>query len=65
MSCKTIRMADGSVVLANVNKGAKLTERDKAVLAEWVQFCRDRRAKQQRKKNAAMLPGASARSGTE
>jgi hypothetical protein len=50
MSCEPIKMADGTVVLANVKKGAVLTEEDKRILAEWVQFCRDRRAKEQRKR---------------
>jgi hypothetical protein len=50
-------MPDGTVVLAHMKPGAKLTAKDKQVLAEWVQFCRDRRAKEQRKRNAAMLPG--------
>lgn len=49
MSCEPIKMADGTVVLANVKKGETLTEKDKQVLAEWVQFCRDRRAKEQHK----------------
>jgi hypothetical protein len=44
-------MQDGTVVLADVKKGAVLTDEDKRVLAEWVQFCRDRRAKEQRKRN--------------
>jgi hypothetical protein len=38
-------MADGTTIFANVKKGAVLTEKDKQVLAEWVQFVRDRRAK--------------------
>jgi hypothetical protein len=43
-------MPDGTVVLAMVAPGAKLTEEDKRVLAEYAQFCRDRKAKQQREK---------------
>jgi hypothetical protein len=58
VSCKPIQMEDGSVVLANVKRGAVLTQEDKRILAEWVQFCRDRRAAEQRKRNAALLPGA-------
>jgi hypothetical protein len=46
MSCEPIKMPDGTVVLANVKKGQVLTAKDRQVLAEWVQFCRDRRAKQ-------------------
>ena len=45
MSCEPIKMADGTVVLANVKKGETLTEEDKQVIAEYVQFCRDRKAK--------------------
>ncbi len=59
---RVIKMQDGTVVLANVKRGAVLTESDKQVLAEWVQFCRDRRAKEQRKRNADMLPGGKAKS---
>jgi hypothetical protein len=51
MSCHPIQMQDGTVILADVKKGAVLTDEDKRVLAEWVQFCRDRRAKEQRKRN--------------
>lgn len=58
MSCQTIKMADGTLVLADVKKGATLTENDKQVLADWVQFCRDRRAEQQRKRNQELLPSA-------
>jgi len=60
MACKEIRMKDGTVVLANMKPGAKLTEEDERIIAEWVQFCRDRRAKEQRKRNASLLPGAKA-----
>jgi hypothetical protein len=55
MSCEPIRMEDGTVVLANVKPGETLTELDKKILADWVQFCRDRAAKrsakEQRKRN--------------
>jgi len=55
MSCKTIRMADGTAVLANVRPGAKLTARDRQTIAGWVQFCRDRKVarevKEQRERN--------------
>jgi len=44
MSCKPIKMADGTVVLAMVKPGAVLTDADKQILAEWIQFCRDRKA---------------------
>jgi hypothetical protein len=52
-----IQMADGTRVLACVKPGQMLTEEDKRILAEWVQFCRDRRAEEQRKRNAELLPG--------
>lgn len=45
MSCQPIKMKDGTVVLANVKPGETLTEADKQAIAEYVQFCRDRRAK--------------------
>lgn len=51
MSCEPIKMKDGSVVLANVKPGAVLTDKDKEIIAEWVEFCRDRRRKEQRKRN--------------
>lgn len=47
MSCEPIRMKDGTVVLANVKKGEVLTDEDKRILAEWVQFCRERKAKRE------------------
>ena len=53
MPCKEVRLKDGSVVLAHLKPGAKLTGEDERILAEWVQFCRDRQAKEQRKRNAA------------
>ena len=49
MSCEPIKMPDGTVVLADVKRGQRLTESDKAALAEWVQFCRDRRAQREAK----------------
>jgi len=52
MSCQPIKMPDGTIVLVDVKPGAKLTERDQKALAEWIQFCRDRRAEEQRKRNA-------------
>lgn len=57
MSCQPIKMADGTIVLANVKRGATLTEADKQALADWVQFCRDRRAKEQCKRNRELLLG--------
>jgi len=55
MSCEPIKMQDGTTVLAMVKPGATLTELDKKILAEWVQYCRDRtakrRAKEQRQRN--------------
>lgn len=50
MKCVPIKMDDGTVVLASVKPGAVLTEEDKRVLAEFVQFCRDRRTTEQRKR---------------
>ena len=58
MPCQQIRMEDGTVVLANLKRGQTLTAADKQTLAEYVQFCRDRRAKEQRRRNAKLLPGA-------
>jgi hypothetical protein len=46
MSCEPIRMADGTTVLAMVKPSSKLTDSDRKILAEWAQFCRDRRAKE-------------------
>jgi hypothetical protein len=57
MAYEPIRMKDGTVILADVRKGATLTDKDREVLAEWVQFCRDRRAKEQRRRNQAVLRG--------
>jgi hypothetical protein len=45
MSCQSIKMADGTVILANVKPGETLTEEDKRILAEYVEFCRERRRK--------------------
>ena len=50
MACEPIKMKDGTVVLANVRPGCKLTAEDKLALAEYVQFCRDRRAKRDKVK---------------
>jgi hypothetical protein len=44
-------MPDGTVVLANIKKGEILTDTDKQAIAEWVQFCRERRALEQHKAN--------------
>ena len=51
MSCEPIRMNDGTVVLANVKKGETLTEGDKKIISEWVEFCRERSRKAQRLRN--------------
>lgn len=51
MSCQTIKMKDGSVVIANVKTGETLTEEDKAAIAEYVLFCHERNA---RKRNASL-----------
>ena len=49
MACEPIKMKDGTVILANVKPGAKLTDEDKKIIADWVQFCRDRKAKKVKK----------------
>ncbi len=49
MPCEQVRMKDGTVLLANVKPGEKLTDEDKRALDEYVQFCRERRAKKRRK----------------
>lgn len=53
MSCQPIKMADGTVVLANLKPGATLTDEEKQAIAEYVQFCRDRRAKREKCKSTA------------
>jgi hypothetical protein len=39
---RPIRLKDGTVVLAELKPGAVLTPADEEILAEWVQFVRDR-----------------------
>ena len=51
MKCEPIKMADGTVVLAMVKPGARLTERDRQILAEYAEFCRERARREQRKRN--------------
>jgi len=51
MSFEPVKMADGTVVLANVKEGETLTDEDKKAIAEYVQFCRNRRAKRLEKAN--------------
>jgi len=53
VSCQEIKLPDGTVVLAMVAPGAKLTDEDKAALAEYIQFCRDRKAAKAAKQDAA------------
>lgn len=55
MSCKPIRLKDGTVVLANMTRRGKLSERDLKTLEEYAEFCRARAAKQQRKRNQGLL----------
>lgn len=55
-----VRLKDGTKVFACVARGKTLTEHDKAVLEEYAQFCRERAAKEQRKRNARLLPGGRA-----
>jgi len=45
VSCRSVRLPDGSFVLANLKPGAKISDADKRTLAEWVEFCRERRAR--------------------
>lgn len=52
MSCVKVPMPDGTVVLANMKPGEKLTDADKQAIAEWVQFCRDRREKERSRRKA-------------
>lgn len=49
MSCEPIRMEDGTIVLANMKEGETLTDEDKKGLEAYIQFCRDRRAKENAK----------------
>lgn len=49
MSCESVKLSDGSVVLVNVKAGQKLTEEDKQALKEYVEFCRKRAAKKKAK----------------
>ncbi len=55
MSCKPIRLKDGTVVLAQLKPGAELTDEETKVLEEYLQFCRTRKAKraakEQRERN--------------
>lgn len=44
MSCQIIKTS-GTVIIANVKPGEKLTAEDKQALVEYVEFCRARRAK--------------------
>ncbi len=59
MSCEEIKMPDGTVILAHVKPGEKLTDEDKRILAEWVEFCRNRGVREQRRRNRRALPGAN------
>ncbi|MBZ5579545.1 MAG: hypothetical protein LAP40_23540 [Acidobacteriia bacterium] len=51
MACEPIRLKDGTVVLANVKPGMKLTEEDRRVLEEYAEFCRERRGQEQIRRN--------------
>ncbi len=42
-----IKMKDGTMVHACVKPGETLTEEDEAAIAEYVQFCRDRKEKKE------------------
>lgn len=48
MSCKPIRMKDGTVVLVDVKPGEELTDEEARVLEQYIQFCRDRRERRKR-----------------
>lgn len=61
MSCEPIRMPDGTVVVANVVEGETLTDEDKQAIAEWVQFCRDRKANREERERAKKEKEAKAR----
>jgi hypothetical protein len=43
MACVPIPLKDGTVVLANVKPGMKLTAADRQVLEEYAEFCRERK----------------------
>jgi hypothetical protein len=52
-----VQTADGCkapVLVCQKGKQKRLTENDKATLAEWVEYCRERAAKEQRKRNARL-----------
>jgi hypothetical protein len=59
MSCEPVNMPDGTVVLANVRPGAKLTDKDRETIAEWIQFCRDRQANEIAAECCNMQPNAA------
>lgn len=44
MACERVRLRDGSVVLANVMPGQTLTDADRAVLEEFYELLRVRKA---------------------
>ena len=53
--CVPVVMKDGTTVLAMMKPGETLTEEDKRIISEYVQFCRDqnRRAKERKRRAAA------------
>lgn len=58
MACKVVKLKDGTTVIANMTRRGKLSDRDRQTLEEYAEYCRKRAADRQRKRNAALLPGA-------
>jgi hypothetical protein len=58
VSCKAVKLRDGTTALVNMTRRGKLTERDLRTLEKYAEFCRKRAAARQRERNADMLPGA-------
>ena len=50
MACKPIKLKDGTVILADVKPGQKLTKQDEKILAEWVEFVKARAKRKKPKK---------------
>jgi predicted DNA-binding antitoxin AbrB/MazE fold protein len=54
MSCKPIKLKDGTAVLVNMARRGKLSERDLKTLEEYAEYCRQRAAERQRERNAKL-----------
>jgi len=52
-----IKLSDGTIVLAEVKQGVEITDEDKRILAEWIEFVRD----ESDKRKAAEVERAIAR----